>query len=159
MGIILSFNPTTTASEASVQPVLRISTEYLRTIPGKLKVAVIILGMICSIILPSIHRSMGSIILSFAVSLGLFESTTTLVFYLLNIPETFCKVIWATLETAAIGIVTLLYFIGSLLVIVTLHEDYTMTDGVFGFITTTVYGYSGYIKIRDSKSTPSTSHV
>lgn len=131
------------SNQGTINPEIRFTTEYLRTIHGKLNVGVIILGIICSIIIGQVGYSRA--FFSTAVGLGLFESITTLLFYLLHIPEKFYTVPWLPFEIAAICIVTILYFSGSLTVIMVSSAVHT-TAGVFGFITTAVYGYAGYLK-------------
>lgn len=136
------------SNEGTINPEIRFDTDYLKTIHGKLNVGVIVLGIICMII---ISTTWGAAFFRTAIGFGLFESITKLVFYLMHIPEKFYTVAWLPFEIAGICIVTLFYFIGSLMVILMAHAIHTVA-GIFGFITTAVYGYAGYLKYQSWKN-------
>lgn len=136
------------SNEGTINPEVRFDTDYLKTIHGKINVAVIVLGIICLIITTN---AWGGGFLYTAIAFGLFKSITSLVFYLMHIPEKFYSVSWLPFEIAAICIVAIFYFIGSLMIILVAHAVNTVA-GIFGFITTAVYGYAGYLKYQSWKN-------
>ena len=84
-------------------------------------------------------------------SLAFFFTVSMLVPYLLHVPEKFYTIPWLPIEIGGIFLTTLLYFIASLMVILQRDGLHTAT-GVFGFITTGVYFYSGYLKYMKFKN-------
>lgn len=127
-------------NEATINPEVRFEIDYLKTIHGKLNVAVIVLGIICEI---TIAITWGPFF-GVAVICGLFNSGISLVFYLMHIPEKFYTIPWLSLEIATICIITVFYFIGTFIVAILLN----IAAAIFGFIATVVYAYSGYLKYQ-----------
>lgn len=84
-------------------------------------------------------------------SLAFCFTVTMLVLYLFHIPEKFYTIPWLPIEIGGLCITTLLYFIASLMVILQRDGLHT-TTGVFGFFTTAVYFYSGYLKYMQFKN-------
>lgn len=74
-----------------------------------------------------------------------------LVLFLFHIPEKFYTLPWLPIEIGVTCIITLLYFISSLIVILISTSTHTVA-GVFGFITMGVYAYSGYLKFAAWKN-------
>jgi hypothetical protein len=85
------------------------------------------------------------------ISIAWWYTLVMLLLFLFHVPEKFYTLPWLPVEIGVTSIVTLLYFIASLLVI--LQRDTTHTiGGIFGFITTAGYGYSGYLKFTAWKN-------
>lgn len=74
-----------------------------------------------------------------------------LLLFLFHVPEKFYTLPWLPVEIGVLCIVTLLYFISSLMVILVSDVAHTVA-GVFGFITMGVYAYSGYLKFTAWKN-------
>lgn len=84
-------------------------------------------------------------------SLAFCFTVAMLVLYLFHVPEKFYTIPWLPIEIGGIFLTTLLYFIASLMVILQRDGLHTAT-GVFGFLTTGVYFYSGYLKYMQFKN-------
>lgn len=74
-----------------------------------------------------------------------------LLLFLFHVPEKFYTQPWLPVEIGVICIITLLYFIASLLVILVSDVAHTVA-GVFGFITMGFYAYSGFLKFKAWKN-------
>lgn len=79
------------------------------------------------------------------LSLAWWYTLIMLFLFLFHVPEKFYTLPWLPVEIGVTSIVTLLYFIASLLVILQRDTTHTVV-GIFGFITTGGYAYSGYLK-------------
>lgn len=74
-----------------------------------------------------------------------------LILFLFHIPEKFYTLPWLPVEIGVLCIVTLMYFIASLMVILVSDVIHTVA-GVFGFVTMGVYAYSGFLKFKSWKN-------
>ena len=83
-------------------------------------------------------------------SLAFCFTVIMLVLYLFHFPEKFYTLPWLPIEIGGLFITVLLYFIASFMVILQRDPLHT-TAGVFGFATTAIYFYSGYLKYQQYK--------
>lgn len=74
-----------------------------------------------------------------------------LILFLIHVPEKFYTLPWLPIEIGVICIITLLYFIASLMAILAPNAAHTVA-GIFGFITTGGYAYSGFLKFKAWKN-------
>lgn len=74
-----------------------------------------------------------------------------LTLYLFHFPEKFYTLPWLPVEIGGIFLTSLLYFIASLMTIL-VRDGLHTTAGIFGFITTVVYFYSGFLKYKQFKN-------
>jgi hypothetical protein len=74
-----------------------------------------------------------------------------LALYLFHFPEKFYTLPWLPVEIGGIFLTSLLYFIASLMTIL-VRDGLHTTAGVFGFITTGIYFYSGFLKYKQFKN-------
>jgi hypothetical protein len=90
---------------------------------------------------------------NFNTTLGIawWYTLVMLLLFSFHVPEKFYTLPWLPVEIGVTSIVTLLYFIASLLVILQRDSTHTVA-GIFGFITTAGYGYSGYLKFMSWKN-------
>lgn len=70
-----------------------------------------------------------------------------LILFLFHVPEKFYTMPWLPVEIGVTSILTLLYFIASLMVILARDSAHTVA-GIFGLITTGVFAYSGFLKFK-----------
>lgn len=85
------------------------------------------------------------------LSFALFYTLIMLILFLFHIPEKFYTLPWLPIEIGAVCILTLFYFIASLMALLTSNVAHTIA-GVFGIITTAGYAYSGYLKFKAWKN-------
>lgn len=85
------------------------------------------------------------------LGIGWWYTLTMLLLFTFHVPEKFYTLPWLPVEIGVTSLVTLLYFIASLLVVLQSGAAYTIA-GIFGFITMGVYGYSGYLKFNAWKN-------
>lgn len=85
------------------------------------------------------------------IGLGWWYTLIMLTLFSFHVPEKFYTIPWLPIEIGITSIITLMYFIASLLVILQ-HDAAHTVGGVFGFITTGVYAYSGYLKFNAWKN-------
>lgn len=141
-----------TNTRTSIRPLVRFDIEYMKSFHGMLKIVLLVLGIINLIIIIVAPIFVGaSRFFSTTIGLAWWYTLVMLLLFLFHIPEKFYTLPWLPVEIGALCIVSLLYFIASLLVI--LQRDTTHTvAGIFGFLTTGVYAYSGYLKFNAWKS-------
>jgi hypothetical protein len=142
---------TTSSTTHSIRPEIRFDTDYLRTFHGVLKGIALVLGIINVIIIATAVWYGSNGFFNSVIGLSWWYTLVMLVFFLFHIPEKYYTLPWLPIEIGAICIITLLYFIASLMVILTSTAVHTVA-GVFGFITTAVYAYSGYLKFQAWKN-------
>jgi hypothetical protein len=142
---------TTSSRTHSIRPEIRFEIDYLRTFHGVLKGIVIVLGIINLIIIALAPWYGVNGFFNSTVWLAFWYSLIMLGLFLFHIPEKFYTLPWLPIEIGAICIITLLYFIASLMVLLVSSATHTVA-GIFGFITTAVYAYSGYLKFQAWKN-------
>jgi len=139
-------------SNGSIRPEIRFETDYLRTYHGMLKCGLLIMGIINVITIntTSFHNNSTDF---YNTTLGFawFYTLIMLILFLFHIPEKTYTLPWLPVEIGFICIFTLFYFIASLLALLAPHFAHTLA-GLFGFITTLGYAYSGYLKFKAWKN-------
>lgn len=88
---------------------------------------------------------------NWTLGIGWWFTLVMLILYLFHVIEKFYTLPWLPIEIGVICIVSLLYFIASLMVILISDVAHTIA-GVFGFITLAVYAYSGFLKFKAWKN-------
>lgn len=88
---------------------------------------------------------------NWALGIGWWFTLVMLILYLFHVVEKFYTLPWLPIEIGALCIITLMYFIASLMVILISSVAHTIA-GVFGFVTMGVYAYSGYLKFTAWKN-------
>ncbi|XP_050304840.1 CKLF-like MARVEL transmembrane domain-containing protein 4 [Anthonomus grandis grandis] len=132
---------------------IKINIDYFKTTPGLLKVAEFILGIFC-MGLASPAFGGGSHFFLFVVTVSFIGTIIWIFIYLLGIREALTFPInWILTELVNTGLVTVGYFIGFILQLITsagLHYSYYrrgahITAGVFGLFNFLVYGFATYL--------------
>uniref|UniRef100_A0A170WWN5 Cklf-like protein marvel transmembrane domain-containing protein 4 n=1 Tax=Triatoma infestans TaxID=30076 RepID=A0A170WWN5_TRIIF len=123
---------TVTTSNTNVQTNIRYDPSYIKTIPGMLKCAQIIMNLLIFLsVFFSHYSSTGQLsFMSLICGLGFWFTGVLLVFYLFHIIEKFFKVPWLKIELIYGGLWTLMLLIGS-----TLCAAYMGHAAAFGVIT------------------------
>lgn len=127
-----------------------------------------LLGLINIILINSSSYTFG--FYNVTIGFAWWFTISMLILYLLHVPEKFYTFPWLPFEIAGICLMTLLYFIASLISVLKPNVLATFA-GIFGLITTGVYFYSGFLKFKQwkggelaqgtlvNRSTSSTVHV
>ncbi|XP_049872206.1 CKLF-like MARVEL transmembrane domain-containing protein 4 [Pectinophora gossypiella] len=122
---------------------------YVKTIPGMLKVAVVVLdllGFIC--IQSSAFWSNGrGVYFNIVAHLGLWFSGIMLALYLYHIVEKYHNVPWLRIELVVYVLLTFLYLIASTIVVAFGSAAYSAA-GFFGYIAMVVYGFDAFLKVK-----------
>lgn len=106
---------TVTQTTTVTQPYIRYDPEYVRSIPGIIKIVCIVLnliGFICIEVSYFSHLSRGSFFNTVAM-IGFWFSGIMLVFYLFHVCEKFHKIPWLKIEMYFCAAWTLLYMLAS----------------------------------------------
>lgn len=144
---------TTTVTETHVQTNLRWDPSYIKTIPGMLKVAAVVLDMIvfiCVASSSSYYRETTTAQWFYFVSMtGFFVTGILLVFYLLHVIEKFHVIPWMMIELGFCILWAFFYFTASIDCAVNASNNPPFgAAAFFGFVTLLVYGYDGFIKFQ-----------
>ncbi|CAG9814394.1 unnamed protein product [Phaedon cochleariae] len=141
---------TVQTTNTTVQTTLRFDPSYLRTIPGMLKCAQVvinILGFIC-IEASGYHAGASRGTYFNTVSMTAFWFTgIILVFYLFHLIEKSYRIPWIKIELGFCAIWTCLYLIAASLAISFYIEAY-VAAGFFGFCGMVLYGIDAFLKYR-----------
>jgi len=144
---------TTTITETHVQTNLRFDPSYVKTIPGALKLAAVILNLIvfiCGVSATSYWRNSATLEWAFFVSMTAFWVTgILLIMYVLHVIEKFHVIPWLLIEMIFCGTWSLFYFSTGIDCAVKANNYSTSSlaaTSAFSFITLIVYGYDTYIK-------------
>lgn len=142
---------TVTSTTTKVSTNLRFDQSYIRTIPGILKIAQVVislLGFIC-VELGGCYYCSQKNWYGF-VSMTAFWATLVLLgFYLFHVIEKLHKIPWLLGEFGYCAIWTLLYLIASLVVSVSGGaESSWAAGGFFGFVAMVLYGIDAFLKFR-----------
>jgi hypothetical protein len=108
-----------------------------------------LLGLINIILINASAYTFGYF--NFVIGFAWFFTIGSLLLYLFHIPEKFYTLPWLPAELGGICLMTLLYFIASLISVLKPNVLATFA-GLFGLITTGVYFYSGFLKFKQWKS-------
>ncbi|XP_017780744.1 PREDICTED: uncharacterized protein LOC108565679 [Nicrophorus vespilloides] len=152
-------NNTTKPSESQTLSWLKINLDYFRTLPGKLKIAEIIIGIICMSLASPAFRS-GTHFFLFVVTISFIGSLIWMFVRVLGIREALTLPIdWVLSEFANTGICAVLYGIAFIVQLVvwstpaTYYRTANIIAGVFGIFNTLVYGIETYLLHKQWKST------
>ncbi|XP_072936496.1 CKLF-like MARVEL transmembrane domain-containing protein 4 [Epargyreus clarus] len=144
---------TTVTSSTTVQTNIRFDASYLRTAPGILKVVQVacsLLGFICVQFSNLTFLSKSSYFSS--ISMIAFWFTGILLgFYLFHIVEKFYKIPWLKIEFVFCAVWTLLYLIGSILVL-NIGDKPHSAASFFGFTSTLAYAADALLKWRGARA-------
>ncbi|KAL3077288.1 hypothetical protein niasHS_013277 [Heterodera schachtii] len=129
-----------------------LDTSYLRTLPGLLKVIVIVFNLLCFFCLliggPAYYAGVGGA--TFVSVFGFIISLTLLVLYLFHIVDQFPQIPWIVSEMIYCFAWTIFYFIaGSVLAIASVSHPYAggwAIAAFFGFSAMLAYALDCYLK-------------
>ncbi|XP_023020176.1 CKLF-like MARVEL transmembrane domain-containing protein 4 [Leptinotarsa decemlineata] len=143
---------------------IKINLDYFKTVPGLLKIAEFILGILCmSLASPAYYG--GTHFFLFVATTSFIGTLIWIFIYLLGIREALNMPInWILTELFNTGICTVFYiiaFIVQLIVSATIHHAYShrgmyIAAGVFGLFNAGVYGFATYLLSIEWKSSRST---
>ncbi|KAK3913701.1 CKLF-like MARVEL transmembrane domain-containing protein 4 [Frankliniella fusca] len=152
-----NYGRTTTVTTETIvtSPNIRFDPSYIRTLPGMLKAAQIILnllGFICiTVSYHSIH-SRGSWFNTVAM-IGFWFTGILLVFYLFHVIEKFFKIPWLKVEFVFCAVWTLFYLLAASLAAGWANRDEAFGAGAFfGYCAMVAYGYDAFLKFNAVKS-------
>ncbi|KAK9737646.1 hypothetical protein QE152_g10540 [Popillia japonica] len=141
---------TTVTSNTSVQTNIRFDPKYVKTLPGILKCIQAVGSLLGFIFIQAsgtlAYHSTGSVFSTIAM-IGFWCTGILLVLYLFHIIEKLYKIPWLKFEFIFCIIMTLFYFIMSILA-VTFNNVFYEIAGVFGFICMVAYGLDAFLKFR-----------
>ncbi|RZC34410.1 CKLF-like MARVEL transmembrane domain-containing protein 8, partial [Asbolus verrucosus] len=140
---------TTVTSNTTVQTDTRFDPSYIKTLPGILKIAQVVLnllGFICIEVSGFSFHSRGSYFI-FVSMTGFWFTGFLLLFYLFHIVEKFYKIPWLKIELVFCGLWAVLYLIASCLA-ATLGVEGFSVAAFFGFCAMVVYCADAYFKWR-----------
>ncbi|KAJ1530343.1 hypothetical protein ONE63_005257 [Megalurothrips usitatus] len=152
-----SYGRTTTVTTETIvtSPNIRFDPSYIRTLPGMLKAAQIILNLLGFICITVSHwgiNSRGSWFNTVAM-VGFWFTGILLVFYLFHVIEKFFKVPWLKVEFGFCALWTFFYLLAAALVAG--HASLDEAFGVaafFGFCAMVAYGFDAFLKFNAVKS-------
>uniref|UniRef100_A0A914HW22 MARVEL domain-containing protein n=1 Tax=Globodera rostochiensis TaxID=31243 RepID=A0A914HW22_GLORO len=129
-----------------------LDTSYLRTLPGLLKVIVIVFNLLCFMCLliggPAYYAGVGGA--TFVSVFGFIISLTLLMLYLFHIVDQFAQIPWIVCEMIFCFAWTIFYFIaGSVLAIASVSHPYAggwAIAAFFGFSAMLAYALDCYLK-------------
>ncbi|XP_015588164.1 CKLF-like MARVEL transmembrane domain-containing protein 4 [Cephus cinctus] len=146
---------TVTASTTTVQPNIRFDPSYVRTIPGMLKVAQVVLnllGFICITVSQFSRESRSGWFNTVAMG-GFWFTGILLALYLFHVVEKFFKIPWLKIEFIFCTIWTIFYLIAAALVAdYAKHSEAFGVAAFFGFCAMVAYGYDAWLKFNAAKS-------
>lgn len=140
---------TVTQTTTVTQPYIRYDPEYVKSIPGIIKIVAIVLnliGFICIEVSYFSHLSRGSFFNTVAM-IGFWFSGIMLVFYLFHVCEKFHKIPWLKIEMYFCAAWTLLYMLASSLAAAANVEAF-QAAAFFGYCAMIAYGYDAFLKYK-----------
>ncbi|XP_075213308.1 CKLF-like MARVEL transmembrane domain-containing protein 4 [Lycorma delicatula] len=146
---------TVTASSTTVQTNLRYDPTYIRTLPGMLLCAQVVLnflGFLCVAL--SIYSNIGrGSFFSSVAGFGFWFSAILLVLYVFHAIEKFHMIPWLKVELIYFLLWALLYLIAATLAAaLTGHSAAFGCAAFFGFCALVVYGYGAFLKYEAIRS-------
>lgn len=146
---------TVTATSTSVQTNLRYDPMYIRTLPGTLKCAEVILDLlafICMAISIYADTSRGGFFSSVS-GFGFWFSAILLGLYTFHVVEKFFMIPWLKVELIFCALWAFLYLIASTLsAALTGSSAAVGCAAFFGFCAMVVYGYDAFLKFEGVRS-------
>ncbi|KAF7269409.1 CKLF-like MARVEL transmembrane domain-containing protein 4 [Rhynchophorus ferrugineus] len=145
---------TVKSSSTTVDTVLRFDKSYIRTIPGYLKIAQIIVNLLGFICIEASgylsYHSRGSWF-NFVAMTAFWVTAILLAFYLFHVVERFYRVPWLKFEFGYCALWTLFYLIAACLAVSFSNEAY-IAAGFFGFCGMTLYAFDAFLKFQGVKT-------
>ncbi|CAH1645228.1 unnamed protein product [Spodoptera littoralis] len=128
---------------------LRFDPSYLKTLPGILKVVVVLfnlIGFIC--IQSSAFWSNGrGVYFNIVANLGFWFSGILLALYLFHVVEKYHNIKWLKIEMIAYIVMVFLYLIASTIVVAFGAAGYSAA-GFFGYLAMVLYGGDAFLKYQ-----------
>ncbi|EFA04436.1 CKLF-like MARVEL transmembrane domain-containing protein 8 isoform X2 [Tribolium castaneum] len=144
---------TTVTSNTTVQTNIRYDPTYIRTLPGILKVAEIVLnllGFICIEVSAFSYVSRGSFFIFVSMTAFWFTGFL-LLFYLFHVIEKFYRIPWLKIEFGFDALWAALYLIAACLAATYGIEAFAVA-AFFGFCAMVVYAGDAYLKFKAAMS-------
>ncbi|KAL1494661.1 hypothetical protein ABEB36_010227 [Hypothenemus hampei] len=146
---------TVKSSSTTVDTTIRFDSSYIRTIPGYLKIAEIVLDLLGFICIEASgafsYHSRGSWF-NFVAMTGFWVTGFLLVFYLFHIIERFYKIPWLKFEFIYNALWAAFYLIAASLAVSYTYVEAYIAAGFFGFCAMVVYGIDAFIKFQAIKT-------
>ncbi|XP_034829091.1 CKLF-like MARVEL transmembrane domain-containing protein 4 [Maniola hyperantus] len=139
---------TTVTSSTTVQTNIRFDPEYLKTVPGILKVVQVscsLLGFICILCSKFSVLNQGTYF-SWISMIAFWFSGILLGLYLFHLVEKFYKIPWLKIEFVFTAVWTLLYLIAAILVGTAYYDDAHTAAAFFGSVATVAYALDAVVK-------------
>ncbi|KAL5290096.1 CMTM4 family protein [Megaselia abdita] len=149
-----SHTTTTSVTQTTVSPQIRYDPTYIKTIPGILKCACLVLNLVgficiqCSGALS--YHTRGSFFSTISMT-GFWFTGIMLILYLIHICEKFYKIPWLKIEMYFDVSWTILYLIASSFAAALGNEAYAAA-AFFGFCSMVCYGYDAFLKWKSVQS-------
>ncbi|XP_068975672.1 CKLF-like MARVEL transmembrane domain-containing protein 4 [Bombus flavifrons] len=146
---------TVTTTSTTTLTSIRFDPSYIKTLPGMLKVAQVVLnllGFICITVTSHSNFSRGAWFNTVAMG-GFWFTGILLVFYLFHIVEKFSKIPWLKIELTFCVLWTIFYMLAASLAAG--YAKYIEAFGAaafFGFCAMVAYGYDAWLKFHASRS-------
>ncbi|CAH0556947.1 unnamed protein product [Brassicogethes aeneus] len=144
---------TTTTTTTTVQTNIRFDPTYIKTIPGMLKIAEVVLNLLGFICIEASgvysHASRGSWF-NFVSMTAFWFTGILLALYLFHVIEVSYKIPWLKIEFVFCALWTLFYLIAASLAVSFNHEAYSAA-GFFGFCGMVAYGFDAFLKFKSVK--------
>lgn len=140
-------------TETHLQTNIRWDPSYLKSIPGMLKLAAVIVdlvGFICVMCASAYWRtrSVGSWF-AFVTMTGFWTTGTLLVFYLLHVIEKFHVIPWMLIEMVFCTVWAFFFLTGALDTAINAANDSAFgAAAFFAFVAMGIYGFDAFLKFR-----------
>ncbi|XP_043274217.1 CKLF-like MARVEL transmembrane domain-containing protein 4 [Venturia canescens] len=145
---------TVTTSSTTQQQNIRFDPSYIRSIPGMLKAAQLImdlLGFICITVSADSNHSRGNWFNTVAM-LGFWITGFLLAFYIFHVVEKFSRIPWQKIEFIYCALWTVFYLLAaSLAADWARHSEGFGVAAFFGFVAMVAYGYDAWLKFNGVK--------
>ncbi|XP_022184101.1 proteolipid protein 2 isoform X1 [Nilaparvata lugens] len=146
---------TVTQSNTTVQTDIRYDPFYIRTIPGMLKAAQIILNLLGFLTISvSGYSSLGRGSFFSSISgFGFWFTGILLVLYVFHVVEKFFAIPWLRIELVYCALWAVFYMIASTLCAANMSYSAAFAcTALFGYCAMGVYGYDAFLKFKAVKS-------
>ncbi|KAL4705333.1 hypothetical protein ACJJTC_019019 [Scirpophaga incertulas] len=144
---------TTVTSSTVVQTNIRFDPQYVRTIPGILKIVQVLcslLGFIC-IQCSRLNTLSKGVFFSWISMIAFWFTGILLWLYLFHLVEKFYKIPWLKMEFGFCALWTFLYLLASILA-VTVHDNAHSAAAFFGFVCMFAYAVDAFVKWRAARA-------
>lgn len=149
----MEYETRTTVTETHVQTDLRWDASYIKTIPGALKLAAIIVnlvGFICVMSALNYYReSATGEWFTFVCMTGFWVSSALLLMYLFHVIEKFHVIPWLMIEFGFCALWTFFYLTAAAAAAVHGGQSSGLAAAAFfGFVAMLLYGYDTFLKFQ-----------